>query len=221
MYEPRTIQQTASMCLPLCNLLFSSGGHGAASMHDRWFGTKYVSNKPLSNIAHRNNQNIQAISISSTFILGYSGCTYVHNYSRLNTISSTSNCYHFGIISLTNPSLTSLLTGGIHAINPFSLPKTTISPPPFTWTPILFQAFLSPCFRNHQSSFKGIPPKEAEGFPEPRRHCLDDRILLRSSGEFIQLCEMNEAQLLHHSAWQPFGSRASRGSRASHGGKGG
>lgn len=109
--------------------------------------TKYVSNKPLSNIAHRNNQNIQSISISSMFILGYSGCTYIHDYSRLNTISSTSNCYHFGMISLTNPSLTSLLTGESMPSIPFHSPKQLFHPHLLLGLPTFSRHFLSPCFQ--------------------------------------------------------------------------
>ena len=142
--------------------------------------TKYVSNKPLSNIAHRNNQNIQAISISSTFILGYSGCTYVHNYSRLNTISSTSNCYHFGIISLTNPSLTSLLTGESMPSIPFHSPKQLFHPHLLLGLPSFSRHFCPHVFATTKAPLKESLQR-SRGFPRTRRHCLDDRILLRSS----------------------------------------
>lgn len=178
--------------------------------------TKCVSNKPLSNIAHRSNQNIQSISISSMFILGCSGCTKIHKL--LYTISSSSNCYHFGMISLTNPSLTSLLTGESILSIPFHSPKQLFHPhlllglPKTTIVPMFSQPPKAP--------LKEPTPKEAEGFPEPP--ALPGWSNPTSQlWEFIQLCEMNEAQLLHHSAWQPFGSRASRGSGGSHGGKGG
>ena len=149
--------------------------------------TKYVSNKPLSNIAHRNNQKkkkiyiyIQSISISSMFILGYSGCTCIHNYSRLNTISSTSICYHFGMISLTNPSLTSLLTGESMPSIPFHSPKQLFHPHLLLGLLTFSRHFCPHVFSTTQGSFKGTPPKKPR-FPRIRRHCLDDRILLRSS----------------------------------------